>query len=174
MLIYQVVTLGMMAWFVWHLGQPVKHEPTTDKPTTVWLLAAILLAVLLWILDQWMITILWDFDQGRDIQQWQASQQNFWMISVVISTVCLTPWLEEWLFRGCLFRGLMTHLSSWLAAMISAIAFALIHWQWPAFISLLVAGLMYAWLTLKSGRLLPAVLAHMTHNALTLGLYSLS
>ncbi|WP_223788917.1 CPBP family intramembrane glutamic endopeptidase [Marinicella meishanensis] len=173
MLLYQSISLGLVAWTIWRFGRPLKRASGSDQPITSWLLVAVLLAVLLWVMDQWLITAFGG-EQANDIKRWQAAQQNFWLISVLISTVCLTPWLEEWLFRGCLFRGFQTHMPVWLAAVISAMLFALIHWQWPAFISLFLAGLLYAWLTVRSGRLLPAVLAHMTHNALTFGFYSLS
>lgn len=72
---------------------------------------------------------------------------------------------EEYFFRG----ALQTHLGIW----IQAAAFGLLHWPlndrmiaWPFFAA--AAGLLFGALTLWTGNLWPAVLAHATINQINL------
>jgi membrane protease YdiL (CAAX protease family) len=174
MLAYQLLTLLLIAWFVRRFGTIDAAPTPAHWSVHAWLLLAVFVGLLFWLVDHWLMTDLMGVDQDNDIKRWHAANQSFNQVTVLLSTVLLAPWVEEWLFRGCLLRGIQPHMPTWLAAIISAILFALIHWQWPAFISLFLAGCLYAWLTLHSGRLWPAVVAHVTHNALTFGLYSLA
>ncbi len=137
-----------------------------------WLLIAMIIGVSYWWIDHWLSAEVFAIDTKQSIAHWRQANQNFLAVTVLFSSVLLAPMLEELVFRGLLFRSLLRHMNGWLAASISALLFAAIHWSWPAFINLFIVGLLYAWLTIKSNSLWPAFIAHVIHNGLTYWVYS--
>ncbi len=80
--------------------------------------------------------------------------------------VVVAPLMEELFFRGLLLRGLLRRWPAVPAVVASALLFALFHanpWQ---FLAPLILGLFYGWLTVRSGSLWPAILAHALNNAI--------
>jgi membrane protease YdiL (CAAX protease family) len=81
--------------------------------------------------------------------------------------VVFTPFAVEYLFRGLLFRALDREWGGWRAAAASAAMFAIYYppLAWPPVGLLGIAG---ALLFKNTGRLAPAVILHMTYNAVVL------
>lgn len=141
------------------------------KPCTIkWITLSVLISTIFWLINSYLAG---DFkSNNEDIKAWQHNVLNFNLLSVGLSSVILAPIFEEMYFRGLLLTTLKKNTSSWLAVSSSAVLFALIHWSWPELVSLMTIGLICGWMTLKSNSILPAMLAHIIHNALTFGLYS--
>ncbi len=136
------------------------------------LLMAVILGIIYWKVDQW-IQISWlGGNMQNDIAQWQANTATFHSSSLLISSVLLAPLFEELFFRGLILNALKQASNGFIAALISSLLFAMIHWSVPDFLSLFIIGMIYSALTLKSKSILPAILAHSTHNALTFWLYA--
>jgi membrane protease YdiL (CAAX protease family) len=82
--------------------------------------------------------------------------------------VLVAPVMEELVFRGLLLQGLRRHWPAAPAVLTTALLFALFHanpWQ---FMGPLLLGLFFGWLTVRSGSLWPAILAHALNNATAL------
>lgn len=96
------------------------------------------------------------------------TNNNPW-ITVVIFLVAavMAPYLEETTFRGWLFGGLMTRTRNVaLSIFVAGATFALIHPQGPiAYPALACIGAMGAYLTYRTGSLVPAMTMHCLHNA---------
>jgi exosortase E/protease (VPEID-CTERM system) len=98
---------------------------------------------------------------------WQFA---LWMIARAMGSIILVPIAEELAFRGCLYRMIISlrfenvafSAFSWLALIVSSAAFAMLHERWMA---AFCAGLIYALLMLRQGRLSDAIAAHMASNA---------
>ena len=75
------------------------------------------------------------------------------------------PIVEEIFFRGLLLRGLAKHFDDRLAVIVSAVLFAGTHFQLARFPGLFVVGIVFAELVRRTGRLGPAIAAHMAFNA---------
>ncbi len=95
---------------------------------------------------------------------------------LAVMTVVGAPVMEEWLFRGVIFRTLDGALTSrWgrrgtaLAVTLSALVFAAAHAEWLQFPGLAFLGVVLALVVHRTRRLLPAVLTHAGFNALTMG-----
>lgn len=84
--------------------------------------------------------------------------------------VVLTPVLEEFFFRGLLFRGLRKNLSFVVAAGATSVLFALAHGQWNVALDTFVLGIFLAKLVEETGSLLPALVLHAGKNAIALSL----
>lgn len=103
---------------------------------------------------------------------WPASARFGWITFRVLAAVVTVPIAEELAFRGFLLRRLIspdfeavdTRRWTFVALLVSSLAFGLMHGgRWPAGTC---AGLVYAWVLLRRGRLGDAVAAHATSNAL--------
>lgn len=82
--------------------------------------------------------------------------------------VLAAPVFEEFIFRGILYRGLRRSLRAPLAALASALVFALVHppvAALPVFAMALFASAAYE----RTGWLATPIAAHMTYNALVVG-----
>ncbi len=138
----------------------------------IWLSCGLILGLLYWQIDQWMMTQLFKVNVQNDIQMWQQTTASFFPISLLVSSVVMAPLFEELVFRGLILNALQQKTNGLIAIILSSLLFAAIHWSWPEFLSLFVIGMIYALMTLKSNSIVPALLAHITHNALTFWLYA--
>ncbi|MCL7452493.1 MAG: CPBP family intramembrane metalloprotease [Anaerolineae bacterium] len=86
-----------------------------------------------------------------------------------IGAVAVAPLVEELFFRGFVFAGLRGRYGWRTAALISAGLFAVVHLQPTAILPIFVLGLIFAYLYERSGSIWPAVLMHVSSNALALG-----
>ena len=96
-------------------------------------------------------------------------------VLLTVMTVLGAPIVEEWLFRGVIFRTLDAGMSSrWGragtegAVGLSAVIFAAAHAEWLQFPGLAFLGVVLAVVVWRTRRLLPAVLTHVGFNALTM------
>jgi membrane protease YdiL (CAAX protease family) len=84
----------------------------------------------------------------------------------VLTTVLVAPFAEELFYRGLVMRSIERRAGLWPAVAITALVFALIHFQAIQTLGLLLAGLVFGALAARTGRLGPAMVAHMAFNGL--------
>lgn len=78
------------------------------------------------------------------------------------------PLVEELFYRGLFLRALTKRgVAPWLAVVLSSLAFAAVHLQLLQFLGLALFGLIAGALTVRSGRLGPAIWAHIGFNMTT-------
>lgn len=83
----------------------------------------------------------------------------------VFSSTVPAPFSEELLFRGALFGGLTTRMSTHRAALVSALLLAAVHGYGllgSAFVAL--GGYLWARLDARNGSLLPSMFSHALVN----------
>ena len=109
--------------------------------------------------------------QGNEIR---AAMSSPLAALFIFNTIILAPVTEEMLFRGFL---LPSWSRSWLgpigAVAATSVIFAAMHIQYDlcGMLAVGLAGCVYGWLRLRSGSLLPPILAHCMGNAIaTIGL----
>ncbi len=126
--------------------------------------------VLLWLLYL-PINELVDGDAGDAARRlFDRADGSFDRVLLFVMVVVIAPVIEEFFFRGLLLRSLQQRLGAWPAVVVSSIVFAAAHFQGLQFPGLFVVGLVAAILTVRSGRLGPALFMHMAFN---LGTYVL-
>lgn len=94
-----------------------------------------------------------------------------WLIIRAIGTIIVVPLTEELAFRGFLYRWIVARdfenvswtTFSWLALITSSLLFGLLHDRWLA---AALAGVVFALLMVRTGRLSDAVAGHAIANAL--------
>lgn len=93
----------------------------------------------------------------------------------LFGAIVLAPIGEELLFRGMLFQALRSRFGVWPGIGVSAIAFALVHWDPTTTLggNLLVVttifalGMLLAWMFHRTGSLVVPVAAHCIFNAIS-------
>ena len=89
-------------------------------------------------------------------------------ISGILYGCIFGPIAEEIGFRGILLGGLLkTRCRPWLAILISAIAFGLLHKFPLAFFGSIVFGIIIGWLYWRTGSIIPCIIVHIVNNSLT-------
>jgi membrane protease YdiL (CAAX protease family) len=111
----------------------------------------------------WWPDLAQALDAGRS--RLDAMQGGRW--AMLTMAVAFAPFAEEFLFRGLLYRALDREWGGWRAVVGAGAFFAIYHpvLSWAPVAAL---GMLNAMLFKRSGRLAPAVAAHMVYNAVVL------
>lgn len=94
---------------------------------------------------------------------------------LIVMTMFLAPIMEEWLFRGVLFRAMSEGATATrsrsalvLAVLASAALFAAAHGEPVQFLGLFFLGIVLALLLLRTKRIIPSVITHMSFNGVAI------
>ncbi|HET8724948.1 MAG TPA: CAAX prenyl protease-related protein, partial [Anaeromyxobacteraceae bacterium] len=107
---------------------------------------------------------------GDALRQLSPSGRTAWLAVRITGSVLVVPLVEELAFRGFLlpwlvspdFESVPARSWNWPAVLVSSLAFGAIHQHW---VLGALAGLIFAAVKLRRGRLSDAVLAHAVANA---------
>lgn len=94
-----------------------------------------------------------------------VARQPLWQVLVLIAlapAVC-----EELAFRGFILSGLRRKGHRWGAIALSSAFFGLAHFMLQQSLAAAVVGLVLGFLAIQTGSILPCMVYHFTHNALT-------
>jgi uncharacterized protein len=180
-----MVQIGVLAGAAWLAAGAL---PPTDAPTAVrrarafpvgrpsaWMLGAALVGGLtLWTLPSWIAERLVERVDAPStpellLELLQSGSLGGRLV-VAIAIGISAPLCEEIVFRGYLWRAIELgwgRIAAWLG---TTLLFAAYHLDPVQSVSLLPVALFIGWLRLRSGSIVPAVLAHFVNNALGLSL----
>lgn len=80
----------------------------------------------------------------------------------------VVPILEELVFRGIVQKRMEKYMSGYMAVIISAAFFGVVHLNLVQFVFAFVLGLVLGLLALKTGHIYPAIIGHMAANIFSL------
>jgi membrane protease YdiL (CAAX protease family) len=89
------------------------------------------------------------------------------VILLVLVVGLAAPVIEEIFYRGLVLRSLENRFGVWPAIVGSAVMFGASHFQGLQFPALTAFGVVLAYVTHRTGRLGPAIVAHMAFNLVT-------
>ena len=112
-----------------------------------------------------LLSLFPQFSEMLRISQEQLENVPALKLVYAMLAVLCAPLAEEYLFRGLLFRALERHWAPWAAIFGSAAFFMIYHppLAWPP---VFLVGVATAIIYKKTGRLAPAVILHMSYNAM--------
>ena len=84
----------------------------------------------------------------------------------LIGSALITPFLEELLHRGVVFGRLRRRMDMWPAVIVSALVFAVLHFNIVQFIYAFLLGIVFALFVEKTGKLYLAIFAHVVANGI--------
>jgi len=83
---------------------------------------------------------------------------------LVVMVVLIAPVVEELFYRGLVLRSMERRWGTAVAVGASSLLFASLHFQWFDLLPLTLAGLAFALMRVRSGRLGPAIWTHVGFN----------
>ncbi|MGH9020097.1 MAG: lysostaphin resistance A-like protein [Acidimicrobiales bacterium] len=107
---------------------------------------------------------------GRPVHHLFASASGASLVALGVMTSLLAPLLEEWFFRGVVFRALesaagASSVGTVAAVVLSALLFAAAHAELVQFAGLALLGVVLAVLVVRTQRLVPSVITHASFNS---------
>jgi membrane protease YdiL (CAAX protease family) len=104
------------------------------------------------------------FDLGETQTIGYLSANGWQKILAFIGLVAIPPLAEEMLFRGFLYRGLARRWPKYIAAIISSLLFAVVHFQWNVGVDVFVLSMVMILLYEKTKNLWVCVALHGLKN----------
>ncbi len=102
-------------------------------------------------------------------EEYQNANDAFYGSTIgleLLGSALITPFLEELLHRGVVYGRLRRMMGMWSAVILSALIFAGLHFNIVQFIYAFLLGIVFALFVEKTGRLYPAVIAHVVANGI--------
>lgn len=128
---------------------------------------SVLIAVAQLLITVSMLSLL-DVDCFYQGEALERRQQLISGIAGALFVVVSGPIIEEIGFRGLLLDGLLkTRCHPWVAILISAVAFGLVHGLWLPFATATLFGHLAGWLYWRTGSIIPSLIIHIANNSLT-------
>jgi exosortase E/protease (VPEID-CTERM system) len=165
--LYPVTVIATAAVLLAYRGKIVrlKWNPDWSAPATAAVVFAIWIAIARW------SGTLHNSAMAASLHTLPEWERTCWLVFRVTGAVVTVPIAEELFFRGYLLRKLVSadfesvdprHFT-WLSFILSSILFGLLHQNW---IGGILAGLAFAMVQYRRGRLTDAIVAHSACNAL--------
>jgi len=162
---------GFIIWSVRLTGWPVRHYLALVPTAHVNYAVAIAAELVLLFVHGLVLSQLCDGSlnfqtQGNEIR---TAMNSPLAAMFLFNTIILAPVTEEVLFRGFLLPSWSrSRLGPIGAIAVTSAVFAAVHIQYDlcGMIAVGLAGCVYGWLRLRSGSLLPPILAHCVGNAI--------
>jgi len=173
----QILGLGLFAWVLarLHTRRPaafLRLRPTSPGFAALAVVGLVLLVPVVQWVGTWSDSLPWP----EWIRAFEATQLDLIEkvltknlgLSFTLFTMALTPAIcEELFFRGYIQRQADRVFGSWVAVVIfSGVIFGLYHVRPTQALPLSLLGMYLAWVTWRSGSLVPAMLVHFANNGL--------
>ena len=97
---------------------------------------------------------------------WESSTVDIALLFLAVAIV--TPIVEELMFRGYILDAINRKHGDWTAIIWSSILFGLIHLDPFVAGQAFIGGIIYGWIRVRTGSLLPSIVGHMMWNTLAL------
>ena len=142
------------------------------KRTVILLLAIPIVVTIIDFILNFIYAIVWigiigepstNTDLGTD---WESSSID--IAFLILSVAIVTPIAEELFFRGYLLDAINRKHGDWTAIILSSILFGLVHIDPFVVGSAFMGGIIYGWIRMRTGSLLPSIACHMMWNMLAL------
>ncbi len=122
-----------------------------------------------------MLLRLYDmqFEQALALQLQGLRGAGSW-IAVMLCGGLLVPVAEEVVFRGCMYPGFKKSLGSFWAAVLSSLAFMIVHGELIAFPPIFIIGMITAYVYERTRSLYVPIAVHAVNNLIGLTVVALS
>lgn len=101
---------------------------------------------------------------GLEKSTGEVSEMPFWQD--VLAASIIVPIMEEIVFRGFMFSRLDKAMPTWLAVIITSVAFGLVHGQMIWALLATLTGVVFNIVRIKTGSIVPTIVMHMVNNSL--------
>ncbi|MDQ0351818.1 membrane protease YdiL (CAAX protease family) [Alkalibacillus filiformis] len=166
-------TLASMAiatlWILYLLRKDMAEVNMRSGPTTgeiiKWSIIGVFLAYAVQIVANMINIYVLGIEEGSENTQsiMQIIDTNIWFI---LLPIVFAPVLEEIIFRKIIFGELYKRTNFIIAGIISALIFAAVHMDFTYILTYTAMGFAFAYLYVKTKRIIVPIIAHMAMNAI--------
>lgn len=150
----------------------VKKELQIVKTTTSNIIIGIGLGLSAWLFNVGALSLLQEaglFKEHFSIMENMLAPLSQGSVLVSLLTVgIVAPFIEEFIFRGVIFKTLNKNISIIWTIIIQAVFFGLFHGNLIQGTYATLLGLVFGYITYKTRSLWPAVVMHMTNNTIAI------
>lgn len=164
-----ILTLCLFAKLKWG---PVSRNWMKTKPVGVLVWAAIAAVGTIipseWIVEQMQYNM--PEETEKMFEQIMGEPTGYLAIGI------LAPLAEELVFRGAILRKLLSVFGEnkhWIAIIISAVIFGLVHLNIPQFVHAALIGLLLGWMYYRTKSIIPGVLFHWVNNTVAYAMFNI-
>lgn len=151
---------------------PISRHYLQTRPWSVVFWAA-LLALGLILPTEWVYEkVQLQMSESR-VQMFESIMKEPWGY---IALGLLAPIVEEMVFRGAILRKLLEAFQgrrAWIAIVLSALLFALAHGNIAQGIHAFIIGLVFGWMYMRTGSIIPGVVFHWVNNTVAYVMFNL-
>lgn len=116
-----------------------------------------------------LLSLVFDFGDVSETAEDLVGRAEGWgILTLALVVVVGAPIIEELFFRGLLLRSVERRFGAWPAIVASSLIFMVVHLTPSTFPALFLVGIVAGWVTIRSGRLGPAIWIHVGFNAVTI------
>lgn len=167
---WSVITFILGLAIVLRLMKPDMQELNNRNVTSwgltiTWVIAGTVLATVFQNLAGWIEIELLGIEEGSENTEMIMDISKANPLFVVIP-ILIAPILEEIIFRRIIFGGLYRRMNFFFAALLSALAFAIIHLEPEHILMYASMGFVLAFVYVKTKRIIAPILVHMLFNSI--------
>lgn len=164
LVLQQVITIGaVLPIFLIHR----KYLPKPERKNTFSsVLLGVMFALGCCVVTGILQSLVFELFSIQD-SAWLETEAIFESMSLpleILATVILAPIVEELMLRGMVMNRLMSRFPKWVAVVVSAVVFGVLHLNLTQGIFATITGLILGFLYLKTRSLLLCILAHAANN----------
>ena len=141
-----------------------RDNKATVSETILWVFLGIFMAygsqILAALIEQNLFGIEPGSENTQTIVDWATAVP---LLVIVVSI--LVPITEEIVFRMVIFGSLYKRFNFWIAALLSAVIFSVVHMDFEHFLVYLAMGLVFSFLYVKTKRIIVPIMAHVGINS---------
>lgn len=155
--VYSALTLALFVWRKWAVLSPA-YLRSGKWGIFFWSGIASLGTLLP---SVWLQSLMPDLANTSEetFRQLMSSQYGYFVLCLLV------PFVEETVFRGAILKSLLGSFSRpWVAILISAAVFAVIHLNPAQMPHAFLIGLLLGWMYYRTGSILPGVAVHWVNN----------
>ncbi|MBE3570049.1 MAG: CPBP family intramembrane metalloprotease [Bacillales bacterium] len=143
----------------------VRKAPASPVESIVWAIAGVFLALFAQGIAANIESNLFGVGPGSKNTENILQIIKTFPASMLVSSI-FGPILEEIVFRKIIFGSLYKRFSFWIAATFSSVIFALAHMEFEHILLYSAMGFTFAFLYVRTGRILVPIFAHVAMNTL--------
>lgn len=166
--LYDLVVLGIIGLVLYGYGSTWRDLGLNDFKAQF--IGKVFLAFVIYfplsILLSYVVSLFVAYDQEQEQALGFAAPIGVEPLLIFVGLVLLTPFVEEILFRGFIFKGIRKRLSFFWTTLIVSILFAVAHGQVNVGLDTFALSIALCYLREKTDSLWPSILLHMLKNGI--------
>ncbi|TFJ91524.1 CPBP family intramembrane glutamic endopeptidase [Lentibacillus salicampi] len=162
-----IAALFVVSWIMRpDMNTPQHRNATPAGQTILWAAAGLFMAYAANYIASSIETFVLGISPGSENTQMIMDLTRSVPLFMVITAI-IAPILEEIIFRKIIFGELYKRMNFFLAALLSALAFGLIHMEPEHILVYASMGFVFAFLYVKTKRIIVPIIAHMVMNSVS-------